>query len=83
MATVIISNLPLLYPGMGPGFLSMLISTGLRTELYPYALMLFVTILVLSLVYHEEVSSAYREFRAKNRTAESTENGQVVVTPLS
>jgi len=74
--TVIISNLPLLYPGMGSEFLSMLISTGIRTEFYPYAFIPFVTVVLLSLVYHEEISSAYREFRTKNYRGRFTENGQ-------
>ena len=81
VATGIVSNAPLLYPGMGSGFLSMLISTGVRTEFYPYAFIPFVTLVVLSLVYHEEISSAYREFRAKNRPEKFTEKGQNIVPP--
>jgi len=78
-AAGIISNLPLLYPGMGSGFLSMLVSTGIRTEFYPYAFIPFVTLVVLSLVYREEISSAYREFRGKNRGGKITKNVQSMV----
>ena len=83
VATGIICNLPLLYPGTGSGFLSMLISTGLTTELYPYAFIPLVTVVVLSLAYHEEISKAYKEFSAKNRTGKFSNNGQNVVAPLS
>jgi glycosyl transferase family 87 len=83
VATVIISNLPLFYPGMGSGFVSMLISTGIRTELYPYAFIPFVTVVVLSLVYSEEIVNAFREFRAKDRTGKISKNDQNVFASLS
>jgi hypothetical protein len=83
LVTGIISNLPLLYPATGSGFLSMLISTGLTTELYPYAFIPFVTVVVLSLVYHQEISIAYTEFRVKYLTGKFSENGQNVIAPFA
>ena len=63
LGTVILSNLPLLYPGLGSSFLKMVFSTGVTTALYPYALIPLVEVVFLSFMnYYEIRTEAYRLF---------------------
>jgi len=63
--TGIISNIPLIYPAMGSGFVSMLFSAGLVSGFYPYAFIPFLTVVAISIVYHEEILAALTQFRRK------------------
>ena len=57
LATLILSNLPLLYPGLGLAFLSMVFSTGASTALYPYAIIPLAEVIFLSFVNYYEIRS--------------------------
>jgi hypothetical protein len=56
----LVSNAMLLYPGIGYGFLTMLVTTGLTTPLYYYALIPLVTILSITAARYREVLAAFR-----------------------
>lgn len=56
--TLILSNLPFMYPGVAGSFLGMLFTTGLATALYPYAIIPLATIVFLSSVNYYEIRGA-------------------------
>ncbi len=56
-ATLILSNLPLLYPGVGASFLGMVFSTGVSTALYPYAIIPLDGVVFLSFINYDEIKS--------------------------
>ena len=68
--TGIISNIPLIYPAIGSGFVSMLFSTGIFSGFYPYAFIPFVTAVAISIVYHEEILAAVTQFRQRPQRQE-------------
>lgn len=53
-----LSNLMLLYPGMGSGFLSMVVGSGLTTPLYYYSYIPFFTLMALIVVNFKEMVAA-------------------------
>ena len=59
-ATLIATNLTLLVPGLGGGFLTMLFTTGLTTPLYWYVLIPLLTIVALTVVNFRGVAAAFR-----------------------
>jgi hypothetical protein len=58
--TLVVSNLMLLYPGLGAGFLEMVFSSGLTTTFYPYALIPLLTVLSISIVNGKEIVATVR-----------------------
>ena len=54
-----LSNLMLLYPGMGSGFIGMVFGSGVTTPLYYYALIPFFTLLSLIVVNFKELVAAF------------------------
>jgi hypothetical protein len=60
IGTLIVSNLMLLYPGLGAGFLAMSSGSGITTPLYPYALIPLLTVLSISVVNGKEIVAAVR-----------------------
>jgi hypothetical protein len=50
LATLILSNLALLYPGLGLAFVSMVFSTGASTALYPYAIIPLAEVVFLTFI---------------------------------
>jgi hypothetical protein len=54
-----VSNLMLLYPGMGSGFLSMVFASGVTTPLYYYSLIPFFTLMTLIAVNFKELVEAF------------------------
>ena len=63
IGTVILSNLPLLYPGLALSFLKMVFGTGVTTALYPYALIPLVEVVFLSFInFYEIRTEVYRLF---------------------
>jgi hypothetical protein len=54
-ATVILSNVALLYPGVGFSFLEMVFSTGVSTALYPYAIIPLAEVVFLSFINYFEI----------------------------
>lgn len=56
--TFVVSNLMLLYPGMGSGFMTTLLGSGLSTPLYPYACIPLFAVLSLSVVDGKELAAA-------------------------
>ncbi|MDA4112924.1 MAG: glycosyltransferase 87 family protein [Thaumarchaeota archaeon] len=59
-AVFLFTNAALLFPGVGSGFVTMLLSVGLSTPIYYYALIPLLTILSITLVNLREVVSAFR-----------------------
>jgi glycosyl transferase family 87 len=57
LATVVVSNLALLYPGLGIGFLRMVFSTGVGTALYPYAIIPLAEVVFLSCINYYEIGT--------------------------
>lgn len=57
-ATLFVSNLPLLFFGMGAGFVGMVFTTGLSTMFYPYALIPLLTVVSLTALNYKEVVAA-------------------------
>ncbi len=53
-----VSNLMLLYPGMGSGFMNMIIDSGITTPLYYYSYIPFLTLMALIAVNFKEMVSA-------------------------
>jgi len=58
IGTLAISNLMLLYPGMGLGFLNMVFASGVTTPLYYYSLIPFLTLISLMVVNLKELVAA-------------------------
>jgi hypothetical protein len=57
LATLILSNLALVDPGVGLSFLGMVFSTGISTALYPYAMIPLAEVVFLSSVSHSEIKN--------------------------
>jgi hypothetical protein len=55
LGALLISNVPLLYPGTGSGFLNMALSSGFTTPLYYYAFIPLLTIVSLTVVNGREM----------------------------
>jgi hypothetical protein len=53
-----LSNLILLYPGMGSGFLSMVVGSGITTPLYYYSYIPFFTLMALIVINFKEMVAA-------------------------
>jgi len=64
MSALVLSNLMLLYPGMGSGFIGMVFSSAVNTPLYYYSLIPFFTLLSLIIVNYKEIGTAF-DFRRK------------------
>lgn len=58
VATLVASNLMLLYPGLGTGFLGMVFGSGMTTTFYPYGLIPLLTVLSISVVNGKELVAA-------------------------
>lgn len=56
-ATLVLSNLALLDPGLGLAFLSMVFSSGATTTLYPYAIIPLAEVVFLSFTNYYEIRS--------------------------
>ncbi|OLB70457.1 hypothetical protein AUI06_06745 [archaeon 13_2_20CM_2_52_21] len=55
LGTLTLSNLFLLYPGVGSYFLRMLFSTRITTALYPYAAIPLAEVVFLSFISYREI----------------------------
>jgi hypothetical protein len=62
LATLILSNLILFYPGVGLSFLQMVFSTGVSTALYPYAIIPLAEVVFLSFVNYYEIRAQLARF---------------------
>ncbi|HVP23560.1 MAG TPA: hypothetical protein VMS77_06575 [Conexivisphaerales archaeon] len=58
--TLLISNIPLFFNGTGFGYVGMVMSTGITSILYPYALVPLLTVAALTWLYRREVAAALR-----------------------
>jgi hypothetical protein len=67
IAAFALSNIMLLYPGMGSGFISMVFGSGITTPLYYYSLIPFLTLMALIIVNFRELVAAfdYKRFFAR------------------
>jgi hypothetical protein len=54
-----LSNLMLLYPGMGSGFIGMVFGSGITTPLYYYSFIPFLTLMALIVVNFKELVAAF------------------------
>ncbi len=54
-----LSNIMLLYPGVGSGFISMVFGSGITTPLYYYSLIPFLTLMALIVVNFKELVAAF------------------------
>jgi hypothetical protein len=59
IGTLALSNLMLLYPGMGSSFTSMVFSSAINTPLYYYSLIPLFTLLALIIVNYREIGTAF------------------------
>ena len=59
ISTLALSNLMLLYPGMGSGFIGMVFASAVTTPLYYYSLIPFFTMLSLIIVNFKELVAAF------------------------
>ena len=59
ITALVLSNVMLLYPGMGSGFLGMVFASGVTTPLYYYSLIPFFTLMALIIVNFKEVVAAF------------------------
>jgi hypothetical protein len=59
IGALVLSNLMLLYPGMGTGFISMVFGSGITTPLYYYSLIPLFTLLSLIVVNFRELVAAF------------------------
>jgi len=59
ISALVLSNLMLLYPGMGSNFISMVFASAVTTPLYYYALIPFCTLLSLIVVNFKELVAAF------------------------
>lgn len=66
VAALALSNLMLLYPGMGSGFISMIFGSGLTTPIYYYSYIPLFTLLALIVVNFKEFVAAFNHKRAVN-----------------
>jgi hypothetical protein len=59
ISALTLSNLMLLYPGMGLGFVSMVFGSGITTPMYYYAFVPFLTLMALIIVNFKELVAAF------------------------
>ncbi len=59
VSALAISNIMLLYPGMGAGFISMVFGSGITTPLYYYALIPFLTLMALIAANFKELVATF------------------------
>jgi hypothetical protein len=59
VAALAVTNVMLLYPGMGLGFVGMVFGSGIPTPLYYYALIPFLTLIALMVVNFKELVAAF------------------------
>lgn len=59
ISALTLSNLMLLYPGMGSGFINMVLGLGITTPLYYYSLIPFFTLMSLIVVNFKELVAAF------------------------
>ncbi len=59
LGTMVVTNLPLLYPGVWQGFIGMALSSGLSTPLYYYSWIPIVTVASLVVAGREEIVLAF------------------------
>jgi hypothetical protein len=59
VGSLAVSNLMLLYPGMGAGFIGMVFNSGINTPLYYYSLIPFFTLLALIAVNFKDLVAAF------------------------
>jgi hypothetical protein len=59
LVVAVVSNIFLVYPPVGSGFLAMLFSTGLVSGFYPYAYIPFLTVVAMSIVFYREIVSTF------------------------
>jgi hypothetical protein len=57
-AALFVTNLPLLFSGMAGGFVSMVLSTGISSVFYPYALIPLLTVISITVIHSEDVLAA-------------------------
>ncbi len=69
ISSLALSNAMLLYPGMAPNFLNMVLSSAVSTPLYYYSLIPLFTLLSLIIVNYRELGRAFDFRRAHGKTS--------------
>ena len=64
LASFAVSNATLVYPGVGQGFLTMVLSSGLSTPLYWYAMIPLSAIVALTVLNAREILATFRQLAA-------------------
>jgi hypothetical protein len=72
VAALLLSNSMLLYPGMGSGFVSMVLGSALTTPLYYYSLIPFFTLIALIFVNFKELIAAFDYYSVFSRFTGAT-----------
>lgn len=68
IAAGVVSNIVLIYPGLGSGFLTMVTDSGLSTPFYYYALIPLSAIVALTVVNAKEMGRAFRASALARKT---------------
>jgi len=71
LGTILVTNLPLFYPGVGQGFIGMALSSGLSTPLYYYSWIPLVTVVSLIIVGRKEIVLALTRITSGDRISRS------------
>jgi len=71
ISTLVLSNLMLLYPGLGSSFVGMVFASAITTPLYYYSLIPFFTLLSLIIVNYKEIGAAF-DYRGKFKSFTET-----------
>jgi hypothetical protein len=72
VASLLVTNAMLLYPGLGTGFFGMVLGSAVSTPLYYYAFIPFPTLVALIIVNYKELALT---FHLRNNSESETKNG--------
>ena len=72
ISALALSNVMLLYPGMGSGFIGMVFSSAINTPLYYYSLIPLFTLLSLIIVNYKEIAGAFNPKRKTTNLTDTT-----------
>jgi hypothetical protein len=71
VGALVVSNLMLLYPSLGAGFLNASSGSGMTTPLYAYALIPLLTVISISVVNWKEIVAAFRALLSRSSAKEA------------
>jgi hypothetical protein len=74
VSALVLSNLILLYPGMGSNFINMVLASAVTTPLYYYSLIPLLTLLSLIAVNYKEIAAAFNSEGTFEKLAYTTKH---------